>query len=203
MLNYMLCLFKVFTLKSSGEVIAQTKMTDPAYFGTISNDDSQSLSLADYSTGVYQSTDGGLTWQLVFRAPRPWATRQAIRVTATRNTTTGDIITTATWWTIDVLGSNSSRLSLYDAGTLERRDVSLPSHITSIFQSRLAYDDKSQRIFMTDVVNNDVHQLSVDGSYIGRLLSGLNAPCSIVVNTERALLYVGQSDATVGVYKLA
>ncbi len=191
-------------MTSAGDVIAQTQMSDPAYFSICYSD--SSISLSDYGAGVFESTNNNFTWQYVFSAPGPWSSRQAIKVITEIKDDNDDDVTKVTWWAIDVQGSVYSRLSIYDVtNSFARSDVILPSDV-NVFDSRLAYDDGSQRVFLTDVANNAIHELSaVNGLYMRRLLSasdGIYLPYSITVDVDRRLLYVGQSRAKVTVYEL-
>ena len=63
----------------------------------------------------------------------------------------------------------------------------------------------TKNIFLSDCNNNAVHVFSVNGQYHCQLLSSLhikNKPSSQAVDKERQLLYVGQDNSVVGVFKL-
>ena len=70
---------KVVVMSESGKVITtHKKMTSPQRL-SVSNDDI--IYLADWETGVFQSTDDGDSWSLVFKLTDEWHCRQVIKVT--------------------------------------------------------------------------------------------------------------------------
>jgi hypothetical protein len=73
----------VVVMTQRGDVIAQTKTLFPIRL-SISTDDV--IYLADYRTGVYQSTDDGVTWSHVFKVADGWQCVQVIRVSSDSNT---------------------------------------------------------------------------------------------------------------------
>ena len=70
---------KVVVMSESGKVITtHTQMTLPQYL-SVSSDNI--IYLADSETGVYQSTDDGISWSLVFKSTDEWHCWQVIKVT--------------------------------------------------------------------------------------------------------------------------
>ena len=96
-------------MSESGKVIiTHTQMTNLMYI-SISSDDS--VYLADGKKGVYQSTDDGISWSLVFKSTDGWHCEQVFKVTTDQRIPSEHwrwaIITTiifmCTVWTGDVL----------------------------------------------------------------------------------------------------
>jgi hypothetical protein len=110
-----------------GDVIAQTKTLFPTIL-SISTDGV--IYLADFRTGVYQSTDDGVTWSHVFKVADGWQCVQVIRVSSDSNT--------QVFWTSEGLRADNTkwRLRVYTVDkrqvgdNVTWRDVTLPSHVT-------------------------------------------------------------------------
>ena len=193
---------RVVVMSESGKVITtHTQMTEPQWL-SVSNDDI--IYLADSQTGVYQSTDDGVSWSLVFKSTDGWHCEQVIKVT---NDHSDD------FWTLEYSDNNSYHLRVYSVdrrrsdGNVTWRDINVPitdgKHI-NLSYSRLSYDSKVN-IFLSDCDNKAVHVLSVNGQYQCQLLSSHqfeNEPFRLAVDRERQLLYVGQEEGVVGVFKL-
>lgn len=69
-------------MTATGDIIAQTQMSDPAYISiSLSGGNAGNvIYVADLKTGVHQSKDDGVTWSHVFKSPDGWKCRQAIKV---------------------------------------------------------------------------------------------------------------------------
>ena len=194
---------KVVVMSESGKVITtHTQMTDPRCL-SVSSDDI--IYLADYRTGVYQSTDDGVSWSLVFKSTAGWHCYQMIKVTTDHSDD---------FWTLEQSDNNNHHLRVYSVdrrrsdGNVTWRDINVPTtdgkHINLTYNSSLSYDG-NMNIFLNDWDNKDVHVLSVNGQYHCQLLSShhiKNNPCRLAVDKERQLLYVGQMWSVVGVFKL-
>ena len=194
---------KVVVMSESGKVITtHTQMTDPRHL-SVSNDDI--IYLADYQTGVYQSTDDGVSWSLVFKSTDGWHCWQMIKVTTDHSDD---------FWTLEYNSDNKNRhLRVYSVdrrrsdGNVTWRDINVPTtdskHI-NLSASSLSYDG-NMNIFLSDWDNKAVHVLSVNGQYHCQLLSShhiKNNLFRLAVDKERQLLYVGQGMSVVGVFKL-
>ena len=193
---------RVVVMSESGKVITtHTQITEPQWL-SVSNDDI--IYLADSHTGVYQSTDDGVSWSLVFKSTGGWHCEQVIKVT---NDHSDD------FWTKKYSDNNSYHLRVYSVdrrrsdGNVTWRDINVPTtdgkHI-NLSCSSLSYDGKVN-IFLSDCDNKAVHVLSVNGQYHCQLLSShqiKNEPFRLAVDRERQLLYVGQEEGVVGVFKL-
>ena len=193
---------KVVVMSESSKVITtHTQMTDPRYI-SVSCDDI--IYLANYKTGVYQSTDDGVSWSLVFKSTDGWHCEQVIKVTTDHS---DDFLTR------EESDNNNHHLRVYSVdrrrsdGNVTWRDINVPTtdgkHI-NLSNSRLSYDG-NMNIFLSDSDNEAVHVLSVNGQYNCELLSSQhfkNLLCRLAVDKERQLLYVGQRESVVGVFKL-
>ena len=192
---------KVVVMSESGKVITtHTQMTVPRYL-SVSSDDI--IYLADSNTGVYQSTDDGVSWSLVFKSTDERHCWQVIKVTTDHSDD---------FWTLE-LSNNNYHLRVYSVdrrrtdGNVTWRDINVPTtdgKDINLSYSRLSYDG-NMNIFLSDYDNKAVHVLSVNGQYHCQLLSAhhiKNRPCRLAVDKERQLLYVGQDKSVVGVFKL-
>ena len=194
---------KVVVMSESGKVITtHTQMTSPGLL-SVSYDDI--IYLADSKTGVYQSTDDGVSWSLVFKSTDGWHFRQVIKVTTDHSDD---------FWTLEQSDNFNYHLRVYSVdrrrsdGNVTWRDINFPTtdgkHIDLPWYSRLSYDG-NMNIFLSDCENKAVHVLSVNSQYHCQLLSShhiKNLPRRLAVDKERQLLYVGQTRGVVGVFEL-
>ena len=194
---------KVVVMSESGKVITtkKKKMTSPRYL-SVSSDDI--IYLADYETGVYQSTDDCVSWSLVFKSTGGWHCWQVIKVTTDHSDD---------FWTLEESNNYNYHLRVYSVdrrcsdGNVTWRDINVTTtdgqHI-DLSWSSLSYDG-NMNIFLSDYANKAVHVLSVNGQYHCQLLSShliKNKPLKLAVDKERQLLYVGQVEGVVEVFKL-
>ena len=191
----------VVVMSESGKVITtHIQMISPQCL-SVSNDDI--IYLADYMTGVYQSTDDGVSWSLVFKSTDGWHCRQVIKVT---NDHSDD------FWTLEY--NKNWQLRVYSVerrrsdGNVTWRDINVPTthgkHINLSKYSSLSYDG-NMNIFLSDWFSKTVHVLSVNGQYHCQLVSSHhieNKPRRLAVDKQRQLLYVGQAKGVVEVFKL-
>ena len=194
---------EVVVMSESGKVITtHTQMTRPRRL-SVSYDDI--IYLADSKTGVYQSTDDGVSWSLVFKSTDGWHCLQVIKVTTDHSDD---------FWTLEYNSDNSNcHLRVYSVdrrrsdGNVTWRDINVLTtdgkHI-DLSSSSLSYDGNIN-IFLSEYDNKAVHVLSVNGQYHCQLLSShhfMKEPCRLAVDKERQLLYVGQIWGVVGVFEL-
>ena len=193
---------KVVVMSESGQVITtHTQMKSPQYL-SVSSDDT--IYLADSKTGVYQSTDDGVSWSLVFKSTDGWHCWQVIKVTTDHSDD---------FWTLERSDNNDYHLRVYSVdwrssdGNVTWRDINVPTtdskHI-DLSRSSLSYDG-NMNIFLSDYHKKAFHMFSLNGQYHCQLLSShhfMNEPCRLAVHKERQLLYVGQFKSVVGVFKL-
>ena len=193
---------KVVVMSESGKVITtHTQMVDPRCL-SVSSDNI--IYLADYETGVYQSTDDGVSWSLVFKSTDGCYCEQVFKVTTGHSDD---------FWTLEYSNNINCHLRVYSVdrrrsdGNVTWRDINVPTtdgkHI-NLSSSSLSHDG-NMNIFLNDYNNKAVHVLSVNGQYHCQLLSSHhmeNKPLKLAVDKERQLLYVGQEWGVVGVFKL-
>ena len=193
---------KVVVMSKFGKVITtHTQMISPQCL-SVSNDDI--IYLADWETGVYQSTDDGVSWSLVFKSTDGWYCWQVIKVTTDHSDD---------FWTLEQSDNYSYHLGVYSVDrrrsdvNVTWRDINVSTtdgkHI-NLSCSSLSYDG-NMNIFLSDCDDKAVHVLSVNGQYHCQLLSShhiKNNPFRLAVDKERQLLYVGQDEDVVGVLKL-
>jgi hypothetical protein len=177
-----------------GDVIAQTKTFFPHRLSISTN---EVICLADSATGVYQSTDGGVTWSHVFNIADGWQCVQVIKVSIDSST--------QVFWSIERLSANFNkwRLQVYTVeqqrlgNDVKWRDVTLPSHVTvDLWDSKLSYDGHTS-MFVTKLIDRAVHVWSVGGQYVCQLVSSqqlVNNTRSVAVGSRggHAMMYVGQ-----------
>ena len=193
---------KVVVMSEFGKIITtHTQMTDSRRF-SVSNDNI--IYLADSKTGVYQSTDDGVSWSLVFKSTDGWHCRQVIKVTTDHSDD---------FWTLEKSDSENYHLRVYSVdrrrsdGNLTWRDINVTTtdgKNIDLSYSNLSYDG-NMNIFLRDYHNTAVHVLSVNGQYHCQLLSShqiKNNPYRLAVDKQRQLLYVGHDEGVVGVFKL-
>ena len=153
---------------------------------------------------MYQSTDDGVSWSLVFKSTDGWYCWEVIKVTTDHSDD---------FWTLEHSDNNNYHLRVYSVdrrrsdGNVTWKDINVPTtdgkHI-DLSCSGLSYDG-NMNIFLSDFENKAIHVLSVNGQYHCQLLSShhfKNKPCRLAVDKDRLLLYVGQVEGIVGVFKL-
>ena len=183
----------------TGEVITtHTQIANPQFL-SVSNDGI--IYCADMKTGVYQSTDDGVSWSLVFSSTYEWQCTQVIKVTT-------DHIDD--FWTVEE-SSSSYHLRVYSMnrkrsdGNVTWKDINFPTidgkGINLSWHSKLFHDGGSH-IFLSDKYNKAVHVLSVNGQYLRQIVYCMNEPTSLTLDMTHQLLYVGQLESVVEVFKL-
>ena len=190
--------YKVVVMSESGRVITtHTQMTSPHRL-SVSSDDI--IYLADYETGVYQSTDDDIGWSLVFKSIDGWHCYQVIKVTTDHSDD---------FWTLEYSGNLNYRLRVYSVdrkhsdGNVTWRDINVNTtngkHI-NLSNSCLSYDGYLN-IFLSDSDNRDVYAFSVNGQYHSSHHIKYKSS-RLAVDKNRQLLYVGQSGGVVEVFEL-
>ena len=193
---------KVVVMSESGKVIAtHTQMTNPQHL-MVSSDDI--IYLADSTTGVYQSTDDGVSWSLVFKPTDGWHCKQVIKVTTDHSND---------FWTLEHSDNFSNcHLRVYSVdrrhsdNNVTWRNINVPTlngKNIDLSVSSLSYDG-NMNIFLSDY-HKAVHVFSVTGQYHSQLLSSnhiKSTPQRLAVDRKRQILYVGQDKNVVGVFEL-
>ena len=195
---------KIVTLSKFGYVIATTILQAPYCF-SVSNDDI--IYITEFETGVYQSTDGGLQWSLVFKPTVGWHCFMTIKVIANNS---------ADFWTLETADDrNFGRLRVYSFnigrldGYVTWKDIDTVN-ITSngeyvdIIATSLSYDGYGN-VFLGDIKNKAVYVFLVSGQYHCQLMLSERLkydPNKLYVDNKHQLLYVPQSKGLVSVFKL-
>ena len=174
--------------------------------------DFNTIYLTDLETGVFQSTDDGVSWNMVFKATDGWDCVQVIRVTSNL---------TDDFWTVARTKTQKIQkygLHIYSVDRIHtrtrppnvtRKDVKAFSRIGKMINlsklSRLSYDDQMKNIFLTNCPDQIVHIFSLNSQYRPRLLP-LSRPNKCMwrleVDRKTQLLYAGQGAGKIGVFKL-
>ena len=191
---------EVVVISEPGKVIiSHTQMKEPQLL-SISNDNI--IYLADFHTGVYQSTNNYVNWTLVFKPIDGWHCYQVIKVTRDHSDD---------FWTLGSNNANEWHLRVYSVdrrrsdGNLTWRNI-IDSTIGQLYllDGSLAYDG-NMNIFLSDYDNRAVHVFLVNGQYHCRLLSSHHIKYvqhRLAVDKKRQLLYVGQPLGAMEVFKL-
>ena len=190
---------KVVVMSEFGKVIAtHTQMIGPRYF-SVSKDDN--IYLADWDTGVYESNDDGVSWNLVFKSTDGWHCLQVVKVIADHS----DDFWTMEWrnnqWHLRVYSVDKKR---FDVKVKDINVTTTDGKYLDLTGSGLSYDGY-MNIFLSDYHHKAVHVLSVNDQHHCKILASYhtkNIPERLSVDLERQLLYVGQLYGVVEVFKL-
>ena len=188
---------KVVVMTESGKFRTYNQMLDPQCL-SVSNDNV--IYLADYKTGVHQSTDDGVSWSRVFKPSEGWHCWQVIKVT----TENGD-----DFWSLEVNNYSNYHLRVYSVDRkhpdcyLTWRDINvITENGVEIYlgNSRLSYDGNAN-IFLSENANNAVHMFRINGQYQRQLFMSqqIKKPWSMVMDKEKRL-YVGQEENIVEIF---
>ena len=200
---------KVVVMSSSGKIITtHTKIKAPRYL-SVSNDDI--IYLADYETGVYQSIDDGVSWNFVFNSTEGWHCLQVIKVTANLKNN---------FWILVEDNENNRHICEQNASyahpdikvtwtfkkaeTISRQE----RQQINLRYSTLSYDG-TMNIFLNDVIGQKIHALFVNSRlFVNHSQSSFSynmeqSPCSLAVDKQRHLLYVGLENGIVQILEIA
>ena len=191
---------KVVTMSESGKVIAtNNRMKRPQHL-SVSKDNT--IFLADTNSGVYHSTDNGITWNLVFKSNEKWQCHQVSKVV--------NGITDNFWTLLRNTDDGGCHLRVYKVdrrssnGNTTWQNISLPSKNRSLHvYSRLLYDG-NMYMFLSDYANSAVYMLPVEGEGHFQLLSSNEVfkPRKISFDRARQLFFVVENKNVVKVFKL-
>ena len=195
----------IVVMSESGEgIFKHTKIPTPRYLSVSCDSKTYVTALL---TGLYQSTDDGASWSLIFRSRNGWLCFQVIKV----NTEHSD-----DYWTVECDNQGLSEqleLSVYSVnrnsydGKVTRKKVRVSSSKgpINVYYSGLSYDC-NKNIFLSEMNYNAVHMLLVNGTYDRqvRLSHSFNSTMSrkLVVDHVHKLLYIGLFDGYVSVFRL-
>ena len=185
----------VAVMSASGKVINTTQMQikAPRYF-SISND--EIIYLSDRMEGLYQSTDDGVSWNLVFTPTDGWHFWQAIKVTTSNSDD---------YWIQEWNDNMKWRFGVYKrrfGGKVTWREVYVPS--PDDLQLSMSYDG-NMNIFFSDNKEKSVYLLLVNNQHHCQLLSSHHIKYTtkrLAVDRKRKVLYIGQDNSVLDVYEL-
>ena len=194
---------KMVLMSQSAEIIAIDEPTRFPRFVSVSND--EIIYLTDYNADVYQSTNEGVSWSLVFSSPDYYLIREVIKVTFENS----DEL-----WFLEEQKDEISHLRAYSTDrSLSKGDILWRYiNVTTIdnkkinFSSSRFSNDGNMNIFLNDKDGKTVQLLPVNGPHCCQL-QPLNhhfesEPHRVAVDKKRQLLYVGQMGGVIGVFKL-
>ena len=181
----------VVVISDSGKVITtHTQISNPGYF---SASDDGIIYLADIMEGVYQSTDNGMSWGLVFKSANGWHCLLVIKVTK-------DYFDD--FWALE-FDSSKYHLRVYSVNTncFTCNVTWIDVNATTIFDKHINLSPDSimlhdgfMSVFFSDFDNKLIQVFSIDGLYCCQLPSfrnGKQTAWKMVINNKRHLLYVG------------
>ena len=195
----------ILVLSQSGEVLRQQQLTCPRYITVAAND---VLYVADWQTGIFESTDGGYNWNQPFQLPRGANYCQVIKLPAEY----GEVFWVVEYcngaWNIREYcinrrirhnhtawcGKICLRIEEKKNSSNTKRKVKKGKDI-DLLHASILYDGDIT-VFVANLNNDDIHLFSVNGEHERRLLSntdGICNPCSLAVDRTRQRLCVGQN----------
>ena len=195
--------YYVTLMSGTGEVISYSKMQDPHCLSVSNND---TIYLADYTYAIYQSTNEGRNWTIVFDSQvtdPPWVCYRVIKITTNH---------TDNYWTVgrSSVGNAGVRIFSVDRTSYENSVTWIDINATRAnglkfhFNGRtILSHDGNRNIFLADEVYPAVHVFSANGQYLKQLqLLDYEPPYGLGVDYKRRLIYVGLKSGSVGVFKL-
>ena len=184
----------VIVMSYSGKVIAtHTQLINPQYFSVA---DDGIIYLADAGKGVYQSTDNGLSWSLVFKSTPGWRCWLVIKV----NNQNID-----NFWTLEYKNNNSKlmHLRMYSVDnkctdcTVTWKNVNVTAannKRNSVSADSSILYDGCISVFLSDYDDKIIQVFSINGLYCSQLKSYLfkeKTLWKLAIDKKRHLLYVG------------
>ena len=195
---------KVVVMSESGKGNTTTHTHLRAKYFSISSDNI--IYLATMQSEVYQSRDDGISWSLAFNSPDGWRCWQVIKM-STRLNSKNDFwaLAQSMYYTDNLCVFSVDRR--HSDGNVTWRDVNVTAAYNeqiNLTPSRLEYDG-NMNVFVGDWYKKAVHVFSAKGQYQCQLMSShhiKNRPERLAFDKERQLLYVGQGDKVVEMFKL-
>ena len=192
---------KVVLISNSSEIISQTVMKNPHYL-SVSYDNK--IYLADYVLGIYQSVDGGVSWNFFFRQHDDWRCWQVVKVT----TSYGD-----SFWTIETKkdDSNHHEIKMYTrhldgSSTHKNLNVAIiDKRFIDLTYSSILFDGEAS-VLLSEWENSAIYVYSSNGQYQSelKLLLDYTKDKPLILSLERKRsLFVGHNKGLVKVCKLA
>ena len=190
---------KVVVLSVNGTIIAlHTHMKSPRYF-SISNDDI--IYLTEGETGVHQSKDDGVSWNLVFPLTDKDIFKQVVVITTDHKT---DLLILEEKNYISILRMCSADRRADSVAWKDVNVMTADGKNLDLSFSTMSYDGNIN-IFLSDWFNQAIYVLSMNGQLHRQLLSSHHMdykPCRLAVDRQRQRLYVGEYNTVVGVFSL-
>ena len=200
----------VLVMAEDGKIITtHPEITSPQSI-TVSNDGI--IYIADYKVGVYQSTDDGVNWSLVFQSTEGWNYTMAIKV---------DVYNRDDYWTevckdkmchlriqsVDHKSSDKKMVwrDIHETIMDKKKIKSVDEGLEYFYFSHEIIYDGGVNIFLMDVLKKAIHVFLANGQYLCQLIPKRhfeNEPISLALDTKRKVLYVGQWFGTIGAFKL-
>ena len=194
-------------ITESGEVIVKTLMIKPQCL-YISNDDI--IYLADLVTGLLQSIDDGVTWNVVYKPTDGWQFKQVIKVTTEKS---DDF-----WIVKHEMRASTHKLGVYSAkrkysgvipNITKTRDIDLDvtgGKRVKLRENSLLYDGE-MNIFVSDYTNKNVYLFLKTGQYRCQLMSSRDfkqEPETLAIDSRKQNLYIGHAySSMISIYNLA
>ena len=119
------------------------------------------------------------------------------------------------FWTLEKSTNNEVHLRVYSVyrrpsvSKVTWRELNFTAnddHTAINFEQSSLSCDNNMNIFLSVLEKKAVYVLSVNGQYQCTLLSSSqikNYPCRLTIDKDRQLLYIGQTNSMVGVYRFA
>ena len=190
----------LLVMSEDGKVMQQKFLTSPRDISVSSDGE---VFVTDSSEGVFQSSDNGNTWCLIFGVSiSSWMSWQTLKL---RNDQ-GEIV----YWTLEVLqNENNCRIieRALSGDLIATRLLSMKiANGTDISKSytRMVYNE-DHSVLLIDTKNSSVHSFSVNNYQYEKQLFGkneINRPTMHAINKKSNLLYIGQEDGTLKIFKL-
>ena len=177
------------------KIIHETQMKKPLMFSVFN----KSIFLADSESGVFQSTDDGITWNLVFQISDKaagWQCWQMIVADAKDSV--------FNYWVCEK-NKELYRLRIYASKTLQVKDLDVSVYV-NLKTAYMAFDGKSS-VLLCDNEKCLIHIFSISGEYQRQLIMNKNDgqvtnPRRPYFDSIKQLLYVGMSSNELKIYTL-
>ena len=191
--------------KVGGIIIRATKyqMKTPRYLSI----DNNVIYITDVDTGLFRSTDDGVSWNLVFKAPDEWACEQVIKVNSNPRLIED-------FWMVVRRDQENYALRVYSVDKRRTDIVVTWKNVTALepngrtikvsYRSRLSYDGKTN-IFLSNCFDEAVHVFSVNGLYQFQIRS--SSPFQkhfwrLEFDRKSQLLFAGKVSGSIDVIQL-
>ena len=165
--------------------------------------------IPDWHEGIYQSKDGGYTWNFLFKPAKGWNCWQAVYVPNSND----EFWTLAFAENLDGSYKFSNFISSNKIFSLCLYTINCAYQIVSRSQlneqvdiswSKLIYYNRNIML-LAERMNNAIHAWLINGQYSHKLLNyehnGISSPYGLAVDNNKGRLYVDQNYGTVKTFK--